>query len=200
MITDFDVLFSYLNKKFLYHALWQVSPQALSTEPVLVAELEKKLEQMKDWTRQIICPVHKNICVEAEFKEDKIYIKKEGEILFVITHKIPQKSKEITFQIVSLGHEAVDKAIELKENHEYMDYFYWHGFCGALTEALAEMVHTQIIPCAKRYSFGYEALPEIMEQNNVLKLLNAEEIGVKMTESGMIEPEYSTCAVIIKNP
>jgi len=123
----------------------------------------------------------------------------------------------IAFQVVTLGDKPVQKAHDLKEKGEYQDYFYWHGFCAAMTEALAARVHSMVglflgVENAheqsiekdlrmefvgKRLSFGYEALPNILEQGKILKLLNADEIGLTMTESGMLEPEYSTCAMVL---
>ena len=122
----------------------------------------------------------------------------------------------LAFQVVTLGKKAVDKANELKKTGQYQDYFYWHGFCSALTEALAAKVHSVIrvelgIEKAddisperefkqeyqgKRLSFGYEALPDLYEQNKILDLLKADEIGISLTDSGMLEPEFSTCALI----
>jgi len=123
----------------------------------------------------------------------------------------------LAFQIVTLGEKPVQKAHELKEKGAYQDYFYWHGFCAAMTEALAARVHSMVRLflgvehaheqsiekdfqqdfIGKRMSFGYEALPNIMEQNKILSLLKAKEIGITTTESGMLEPEYSTCAMIL---
>lgn len=123
----------------------------------------------------------------------------------------------VAFQLVTLGEKAVQKALELKNNSEYQNYFYWHGFCSALTEALAAKVHATVrfelnLETSEmqkpendfshkykgaRLSFGYSALPDIFEQNKVLDLLKADEIGVSMTDSGMLEPEFSTCAMIM---
>ncbi|MCK9330242.1 MAG: homocysteine S-methyltransferase family protein [Candidatus Cloacimonetes bacterium] len=121
----------------------------------------------------------------------------------------------IAFQLVTLGERAVQKAKELKETDQYQNYFYWHGFCSALTEALAAKVHSLIRNELNleekttpqddfnhnykgvRLSFGYEALPDIFEQNKVLDLLSASELGISMTESGMLNPEYTTCALVM---
>jgi 5-methyltetrahydrofolate--homocysteine methyltransferase len=51
-----------------------------------------------------------------------------------------------------------------------------------------------------RYSFGYPACPELEEQRKILDLLPAHEIGVTATESAMLEPEFSTAAVVVHHP
>ena len=197
MIITTESVYPYINKKFLYHALWQITPEAIRREPSLHTELEDKLIQMKSWAREVVTAVYEYATVTADFQGDKVNITDKDKSFFSITHKITRQSSNIAFQIVSIGKAAVDKAHELRSSDRYMDYFYWHGFCGALTEALADMVNTEIIKKGKRYSFGYDALPEILEQRYVLDLLQAEKIGVKMTDSGMLEPEYSTVALVI---
>ena len=193
-----EQIFPYINKKFLYHALWQITPEAIRRDPSLHTELENKLIQMKSWAKEFVNPVYEFATVTADFKSDKVDIYDNDRFLFSITHKIDLHSDKITFQIVSIGKTAVDKAHDLKSNNEYMDYFYWHGFCGALTEALADFVNTEFLTKGKRFSFGYEALPNILEQKHVLDLLYAEKIGIIMTDSGMLEPEYSTVALVMR--
>ena len=181
--------FPYLNPKFLYHVLWQIKTDALSKDPELQTELHEKYEQMLTWAKDYTEPAF-----VYQLVSDK-------EAYFVVT----------------IGQKAVDKAHELNENGEYSDYFFWHGFCASLTEALAAKVHAKIrvefgwekeeeqTPeqefkqeyKGKRLSYGYEALPDLNEQKEVLLRLKAEEIGVTATESGMLEPEYSTCAKVI---
>ena len=190
-------IFPYINKKFLYHALWQVTPEAIRKDPALHAELDEKLIQMMNWAKEIVTPLYEFTTATAVFSDDKVDIFDDENFLFSITHNISKTSANIAFQIVSIGQEAVDKAHTLKTNNEYMDYFFWHGFCATLTEALADLVNTEITKKGKRYSFGYEALPQIMEQKYVLDFLKANKIGVKMTDSGMLDPEYSTVAMII---
>jgi cobalamin-dependent methionine synthase I len=162
---------SYINKKFLYHTMWQIKVDSLKE---LETELDTKYKQMLRWAEDIAEPVY----IYGYFNE-------------------------ITAQVVTIGERAVEKAHQLKENGEYQDYFYWHGFCATLTEALAEYVHAKIrvelglgATEGKRLSYGYEALPDILEQKKILDLLEAQEIGIEMTDSGMLEPEYSTCALV----
>jgi len=52
----------------------------------------------------------------------------------------------------------------------------------------------------KRYSFGYPACPDMSGQEGIWKLLHPEDIGVKLTESYMMEPEASVSALVFHHP
>ena len=51
-----------------------------------------------------------------------------------------------------------------------------------------------------RYSFGYPACPNLADQRPLLALLNAEEIGVSLTEEDQLDPEQSTSAIVVIHP
>ncbi len=52
----------------------------------------------------------------------------------------------------------------------------------------------------KRYSFGYPACPNLDDQQGIWKLLQPEEIGVRLTEGMMMEPEASVSALVFHHP
>jgi 5-methyltetrahydrofolate--homocysteine methyltransferase len=52
----------------------------------------------------------------------------------------------------------------------------------------------------KRYSFGYPACPNLDDQQGLFKLLRPEEIGVRLTEGMMMEPEASVSALVFHHP
>jgi 5-methyltetrahydrofolate--homocysteine methyltransferase len=52
----------------------------------------------------------------------------------------------------------------------------------------------------KRYSFGYPACPNLDDQAGVWKLLRPEDIGVRLTEGMMMEPEASVSAMVFHHP
>lgn len=49
----------------------------------------------------------------------------------------------------------------------------------------------------KRYSFGYPACPDLAGQRQLFAALAPEEIGVRLTEGDMMEPEASVSALVI---
>jgi 5-methyltetrahydrofolate--homocysteine methyltransferase len=52
----------------------------------------------------------------------------------------------------------------------------------------------------KRYSFGYPACPNLDDQQGMWKLLQPEDIGVRLTEGMMMEPEASVSALVFHHP
>ena len=52
----------------------------------------------------------------------------------------------------------------------------------------------------KRYSFGYPACPNLEDQQGLFKLLQPEEIGVRLTEGMMMDPEASVSALVFHHP
>jgi 5-methyltetrahydrofolate--homocysteine methyltransferase len=52
----------------------------------------------------------------------------------------------------------------------------------------------------KRYSFGYPACPNLEDQEGIWKLLRPEDIGVRLTEGFMMDPEASVSALVFHHP
>ncbi len=52
----------------------------------------------------------------------------------------------------------------------------------------------------KRYSFGYPACPNLEDQAGIWQLLKPEDIGVKLTEGFMMDPEASVSALVFHHP
>jgi len=53
----------------------------------------------------------------------------------------------------------------------------------------------------KRYSWGYPAIPELMNHAKVFQLLPAEkELGMSLTSAFQLVPEQSTAAIIVHHP
>jgi 5-methyltetrahydrofolate--homocysteine methyltransferase len=52
----------------------------------------------------------------------------------------------------------------------------------------------------KRYSFGYPACPNLDDQAPLWKLLRPEEIGVRLTDGMMMDPEASVSAMVFHHP
>ncbi|MBB2203966.1 methionine synthase [Gluconacetobacter takamatsuzukensis] len=126
----------------------------------------------------------------------------------------------IGLQVVTVGQKASDMAREWFEANRYKDYLYLHGLSVEMAEAMAEYTHKRIRAelgfaaeddrdMAKllqqgyrgsRYSFGYPACPKLEDQEPILKLLDAERIGVSLTDGYQLHPEQSTSALVVLNP
>jgi 5-methyltetrahydrofolate--homocysteine methyltransferase len=126
----------------------------------------------------------------------------------------------IALQVVTVGQKASDTARLWFEDNRYQDYLYLHGLSVEMAEAMAEYTHKRIrAECGfageddrdmekmlaqgyrgSRYSFGYPACPRLEDQAPILGLLNAERIGVSLSDEWQLHPEQSTSAVVVLNP
>lgn len=122
----------------------------------------------------------------------------------------------VPVQIVTLGNKPVEFLKELKDIN-YKDYFLYHGFFTELTEALAEYWHRMIrfelgitenepqspegILSNKyrglRYSFGYASCPDLEGNGIIGNILGIDEIGIEITETFQMVPEFTTSAIIV---
>ncbi|MDJ0387808.1 methionine synthase [Roseomonas sp. E05] len=132
----------------------------------------------------------------------------------------PSKRDVIGLQVVTVGQKASDVAREWFEGNRYQDYLYLHGLSVEMAEAMAEYVHKRIRAewgfaaedardmekmlaqgyRGGRYSFGYPACPRLEDQAPLLKLLQAERIGVSISDEWQLHPEQSTSAIVLHHP
>jgi 5-methyltetrahydrofolate--homocysteine methyltransferase len=136
---------------------------------------------------------------------------------------LPKESDQadvVGFQIVTVGDEISQYERSLFAKGDYQDYLYVHGMGVETAEALAEYWHRlmrnelgighndpeelRFLFSAKyqgaRYSFGYPACPNLEDQVNLFELLSPEDIGIRLTEEFMLEPEQSTSAIVLHHP
>ncbi len=126
----------------------------------------------------------------------------------------------IALQVVTVGQKASDTARLWFEDNRYQDYLYLHGLSVEMAEAMAEYTHKRIrAECGfaaeddrdmdrmlgqayrgSRYSFGYPACPKLEDQVPLLKLLDAEQMGVSLSDEWQLHPEQSTSAIVVLNP
>ncbi|WP_042346781.1 methionine synthase [Bacillus massiliigorillae] len=52
----------------------------------------------------------------------------------------------------------------------------------------------------QRFSFGYPACPNLEDQEKLFRLLKPEDIGVRLTDGCMMEPEASVSAIVFAHP
>jgi len=124
------------------------------------------------------------------------------------------------FTVVSQGTRATERERELFGANRYQEYLMCHGLSVEMTEALAELWHKRVREewgfvaedgptvtglfrqqyRGSRYSWGYQACPELDEQVKLAELLELDQIGVKLTEEFMFEPEQTTAAIVVPHP
>ncbi len=117
-------------------------------------------------------------------------------------------SDVVAFQVVTVGHEATRLADAWQEKGDYSRALFLHGLAVETAEALAELWHRRVkaelgigAEQGKRYSPGYPAWPELVDQRQIWKLLDPEHtIGVSLTSAEQMVPEQSTSAIILHHP
>ncbi|MBM9403558.1 methionine synthase [Gluconacetobacter azotocaptans] len=145
----------------------------------------------------------------------------DGECIADFVRDVDDAQRDVIgLQVVTVGQKASDIAREWFEGNRYKDYLYLHGLSVEMAEAMAEYTHKRIRAelgfaadddrdMAKmlqqgyrgsRYSFGYPACPRLEDQEPILRLLDAERIGVSLTEGYQLHPEQSTSALVVLNP
>ncbi len=126
----------------------------------------------------------------------------------------------LAMQVVTAGQKVADVGREWFAGDRYQDYLYLHGLGVELAEAAAEYIHKRIRAelgfghederdmkkllkqgyRGSRYSFGYPACPRLEDQELLLRLLEAEKIGVELSDEYQLHPEQSTSAIVVHHP
>ncbi|MBU1107091.1 MAG: methionine synthase [Candidatus Riflebacteria bacterium] len=118
----------------------------------------------------------------------------------------------MVFWAVTVGNRVIETEKELFGSDKYCDYHLLHGLGAELADCAAVFVHrhihrelhpdkpltdNQLVGC--RYSFGYPACPDLTAQRELLRLLQAQRIGLSLTASDQMVPELSVSGFIILN-
>ncbi|MEZ5182805.1 MAG: methionine synthase [Acidimicrobiales bacterium] len=128
----------------------------------------------------------------------------------------------VAFMIVTMGERVSERTAELFQADRYQEYLLLHGLGVEMAEALAELWHHRIRtelgfadqdgPTLQglfrqqyrggRYSWGYPACPDLEDNETVARLLEAERIGISVSEETgfQFQPEQSTSAIICHHP
>jgi 5-methyltetrahydrofolate--homocysteine methyltransferase len=126
------------------------------------------------------------------------------------------------FHVVTMGAEVSQETARLFAENHYQDYLHLHGLGVEMAEALAEFWHRRVRDewgfvgedgptlgglfrqqyRGGRYSWGYEACPDLEDNAKCAELVGAERIGVEVSEetSWQFHPEQTTAAIICHHP
>ena len=146
--------------------------------------------------------------------------KQDGECIADFVTDIEDGRDVIGLQVVTVGQKASDVARQWFEDDRYQDYLYLHGLSVEMAEAMAEYTHKRIRAelgfageddrdmdkmlqqhyRGGRYSFGYPACPKLEDQAPLLKLLQADRVGVTLSDEWQLHPEQSTSAIVLHHP
>ncbi len=147
--------------------------------------------------------------------------KEDGECIADFFRDVDDAERDVIgLQVVTVGQKASDTARVWFEDNRYQDYLYLHGLSVEMAEAMAEYTHKRIRAelghageddrdlermlaqsyRGSRYSFGYPACPRVEDQAPLLRLLDAERVGVSLSDEWQLHPEQSTSAIVVLNP
>ncbi len=132
----------------------------------------------------------------------------------------PEGRDHVAIFVVTAGEGIRERAEQAKQKGEYFRSHALQALALETAEACAEWLHRRIredwgFPDpptltmkdrlrsryrGKRYSFGYAACPNLEDQQGIWKLLHPEDIGVRLTEGMMMEPEASVSALVFHHP
>jgi 5-methyltetrahydrofolate--homocysteine methyltransferase len=110
-------------------------------------------------------------------------------------------------QAVTAGDEVTELMAQLEQDGEFAEQLFVHGIGTQCAEGMAEWMHAKIRSDlgvsgtqGRRYSWGYPACPEQSEHEPVFRLLDAPQIGLRLSDGYALEPEQSTLAIVAHHP
>jgi 5-methyltetrahydrofolate--homocysteine methyltransferase len=113
----------------------------------------------------------------------------------------------VALQAVTVGDEVTELITQLEQEGEFAEQLFTHGLGVQAAEGSAEWLHARvrqelgIEPTqGRRYSWGYPACPDQSEHEKVFRLLDAAQIGLRLSSGFAIEPEQSTVAIVVHHP
>ena len=132
---------------------------------------------------------------------------------------LPQDDHVALF-VTTAGDGVAEQVEQWKQDGEFLKSHALAALALETAEAAAELVHRKMRAAwgfpdpsemtlqdlfagrygGKRFSFGYPACPDLAMQRELFTVLRPEEIGVRLTEGDMMEPEASVSALVFHHP
>ncbi len=142
--------------------------------------------------------------------------KEDGLCLADFVRPVGHEPDFVAFFVDTTGETIRERAEELKERGEYLASHALQAIALEAAEAFAELLHQRLrelwgfpdppgMTMTQRFkaeyhgvrvSFGYPACPNLADQEKLFALLDPSEIGVRLTEGHMMDPEASVSALV----
>jgi len=177
----FNELFECLNVGVLFKSRWKLDENEANEN------LERMIKEYEVGKIEVVC--NKIVITNIEFQEFSAQMGKEME--------------EIAVFAVTVGSEPPKTSKRLYEEGSYFDYYLFHGLMAELAEAGAEWINRRIkremkLDKTRRISPGYPAWLEISDQEKLLKILDGKNLGITLTSSFQLIPEYSITGAVVE--
>jgi 5-methyltetrahydrofolate--homocysteine methyltransferase len=135
-------------------------------------------------------------------------------------HPDPEARDTVAIFVVTAGIGVRARALDLRAEGRLLDSIALQALALETAEATAEWLHRRLrelwgfpdppeMTMEERFraryrgirlSFGYPACPDLEPQVDVFRLLNPQEIDIRLTEGFMMDPEASVSAVVFHHP
>lgn len=126
----------------------------------------------------------------------------------------------VGFLAVTAGKNVRREAEKLKHEGRFLECHALQALALETAEGFAELIHRQMRDAwgfsdrasmtmkerfsakyqGQRYSFGYPACPDLEDQTKLFQLIHPEDIGIRLTEGFMMDPEASVTAIVFAHP
>src|SRR4051794_20417528 len=113
----------------------------------------------------------------------------------------------VALQAVTAGNKVTELMSRLEKDGEFSEQLFVHGLGVQIAEGTAEWLHSEVRrelgvqpEQGRRYSWGYPACPDQSEHEKVFELLDAQQIGLSLSDGYAVEPEQSTVAIVAYHP
>ncbi|WP_455662159.1 methionine synthase [Pradoshia sp.] len=137
-----------------------------------------------------------------------------------VANEKAETREHVGFMIVTSGKGVKEIADQWKRDGEYLKSHIIQALALEAAEGFAERLHHMMRDAwgihdsvdmtmkerfsakytGQRYSFGYPACPNLEDQEKLFGLLKPEDIGIRLTEGYMMEPEASVSALVFSHP
>jgi 5-methyltetrahydrofolate--homocysteine methyltransferase len=113
----------------------------------------------------------------------------------------------VAFAAVTAGEQVTELMAQLERDGEFSEQLFVHGLGTQVAEGMMEWLHSVVrsdlgveAGQGRRYAWGYPACPEQSEHDKLFAVLDAPQIGLRLSGEHAIEPEQSTVAIIAHHP
>jgi 5-methyltetrahydrofolate--homocysteine methyltransferase len=224
---ELEDLIPFLNRKALYRISWGAQKAQGAQWEKIQKDYDKKLEEMLQELRSNAWITPKagyghwqansednTILLYDPQKPEKIIARfplprqSNGEGL-CLADFLPARSSGLTallsLQVVTMGRKASETANAFFSEGNYAEGYFAHGLVVQFAEATAEYMHALIRSelslkqnQGRRYSWGYEPIPDLAQHQILFDLIPARtELDMQLTSAFQLIPEQSTAAMVI---
>lgn len=113
----------------------------------------------------------------------------------------------ISMHLTTVGSRVIERAAALFAKNKYSEVLFLKGIAAGAAEAIAEFCHAKIRQelgvdekCGERFSPGFPVFPNLLDQKKIFSLLKPKSIGLSLSETCQMVPEYSTSAIVSVDP